>query len=136
MVDFYFRMLHPLSTPLDDVLSIIPKEFVNMLKPGTSFCGISQLDRRGSVEIEAGNPVSFDPATFGNQSALNQHVLTRSPGHLLNRSVLVEPCARIYSDLFSLCIEHWLTIIKHWNTANSCIDTARRPKLPRRNIEV
>ena len=95
MIDLYLWVLHALGTPLDNMLCIITKNLANVIEPGTDLRCIPRLDGRGSVEIEAGNSVPFDPATFRNQSALNQHVLPRSPGHLLNRPVLVQPCAWI-----------------------------------------
>ena len=75
----------------------------------------------GSIEIEASGSSFSEPASVRDQSIMNQHLLTRSPSHLLHRPMLVEPYARLDFII---------------DARNPCVDTAVRPKLSGWNVDV
>src|SRR5262249_13575651 len=57
VVDLLLRALHPMGEPLDDVLRFLAEDLVDVLAPGTGLGRIARLERRRSVEVEAGHPV-------------------------------------------------------------------------------
>jgi hypothetical protein len=89
VVDLHFWMLNPLSAPLDDMLCIITKEFVNVIQPSARLRSITRLHIRSYVKIEAGNIVSGDPTSLRYQPVVDEDFLARDPCHLLDGPVLI-----------------------------------------------
>src|SRR3974377_2001108 len=62
VVDLFGRRLHSLRQPRHDVSCVIREDGVNVLKPRSGCAGITKLEARRRVEIEACHTQAFDPA--------------------------------------------------------------------------
>ena len=76
---------------------------VDVLEPQLCLRRIAVLDHRRAIQIEAPGTLAVDPSAIGDQSALDKRGLTRSPDHLFDGTILVQPGAR--ADLLPLLVD-------------------------------
>ena len=64
VVDLLAWSLHPLRKPLHDMVGVIAKHAAYVIEPGAGVAGITWLERRRAIQIEAAHPAALDPAAF------------------------------------------------------------------------
>ena len=91
-----------MRTEIEDMFGIVGIDFPHQIDPRRCFGGVAKCDRRRPVQVERRDTVAFDPAAFGNQSAVDRRRLARRPRHLLDRPMFVEPDAGPAASRLSL----------------------------------
>jgi hypothetical protein len=94
VVRLHRRLLDTLREPVGDMLVVIGIDLFQVLNPGAGQAGVAGDDERRAVEVEAASAGMVPPASLGDQPALDDFWLARSPGRLLDPAVLLKPGRR------------------------------------------
>jgi hypothetical protein len=128
VVDLVGGMLHALRQPLNDMAGVIGIDLAHMVKPRSGLCSVAQLNPRRPIEVEAGDVFAIDPTAVDDQAIGNEHRLARAPGHLLDRSILIEPRCRRHSDQLAFAAFGSTIRVEHWYARDTGIDARGGPK--------
>src|SRR5215475_10038702 len=79
VVEFVLGKLYAMRQPVDDVVNIIGKDFLDMVAPNIGLGCVAELDHRCAVEIEYCAAGMVDEAAFANQPIADQHPLAWRP---------------------------------------------------------
>jgi len=120
------------------VVGIIVREQVfYMSDPRASQAGITELDPRRAIHVEAGDLRSLDPAAVNQQAVMNERGLSRYPRHLLDALVFQQPSGSGFGDELTFLVAHGLAVlVEHLLASDHDIDGARGPCFAAWHIDV
>src|SRR5262245_36117733 len=108
-----------------------------MSDPRASQAGITELDPRRAIHVEAGDLRSLDPAAVNQQAVMNEGGLSRYPRQLLDALVFQQPSGSGFGDELTFLVAHGLAVlIEYLLPPDHDIDGTRGPCLATWHIDV